>query len=396
MKKILMIMGLVVLLASCSQQSIFDIPLESQRLGTPKDDALWAISSNGPHLYVGGETQGSLAAPIQGPTDGVVRKYDGFTAIWTKQFGDTSSGATSVSSILANVDGSAYVVGKELSKTSPFIAKYDRFGSLLWKKTFAASGVRDLFTIGGELQHDASGNLYVLVIDAPNLNVVKLDPSGNVLQTIFVSKAGGPPGVLNYGGDIKVDPLGNLYVISNPYRRVSGSITSSFDVVFKRLNNQGKVLASRSICTGPTDEYSGDIEVDNLGNIYMTCTVRSADGIYNTGFLLYKLTNSGQFIRVQENISGPIALDSQNNLYVAGISSGVTTGIDINVTKYDPSGNYLWNRSFGGQRKDTPTGITVTDQVYVIGIADDPVIFERDPLVARIRKTDGRLLQIDQ
>ncbi|MBM3323620.1 hypothetical protein FJY69_09130, partial [candidate division WOR-3 bacterium] len=64
-----------------------------------------------------------------------------------------------------------------------------------------------------------------------------------------------------------------------------------------------------------------------------------------------------------------IALDSAGNVYVAGGSTGVGTGLDFVVIKYYPNGDTAWvrRRDFGGD--DSPSGLAVDAQgnVYVSG-----------------------------
>ncbi len=64
-----------------------------------------------------------------------------------------------------------------------------------------------------------------------------------------------------------------------------------------------------------------------------------------------------------------VAVDSAGNVYVAGSSTGVGTGLDFVVIKYYPNGDTAWvrRRDFGGD--DTPSGAEVDAQgnVFVSG-----------------------------
>ena len=394
MKKIGAVLLLVILLAACSQQSEPTQYLSAQVLASSQHDtAFLSVSSNGSHLYVGGETRGSFVAPLQGQVDGVIRKYNGFTPIWTRQFGQPG-GITLARSVLANADGSVYIVGEELNYPSPFLSKYDRTGKLLWKKVFPSTS-RSLFMNGKEIPHDAQGNLYIQVRNENKYvtNVLKFSATGSLLQTIFIDQTSNPATPQNtYSGDFAVDPAGNLYAVATVFRQFPGTTALQYDGILKRFNSKGQRIYTKNVCATSDNDLIDHIAVDKSGNIYTTCLTYAPDFSSVIGSQSYKLNSSGNVVWSRSGNFSAIALDTQNNSYVTYF----TSSRDVYVEKYDPTGNLLWVMSFGGARFESPTSIIVSDFVYVAGLSDDPITFERDPFLAKIRKSDGGLVKIDQ
>jgi hypothetical protein len=70
-----------------------------------------------------------------------------------------------------------------------------------------------------------------------------------------------------------------------------------------------------------------------------------------------------------------LAIDPAGNLYVTGQTSGELPGqkaagmIDVFLRRYDPAGREVWTRQFGSYERDEPKGIALDDSgnVYVVG-----------------------------
>ncbi len=111
------------------------------------------------------------------------------------------------------------------------------------------------------------------------------------------------------------------------------------------------------------NEYDGPVSAEDIGfvvitdhdeNVLVACWSRG-DGTeidsvllkYNrTGKLLWRKRYNGA---ANGNDSlGNIQVDADNNIYLAGTSEGVGTGIDYLTIKYDAAGNLLWDKRFNG------------------------------------------------
>ena len=164
---------------------------------------------------------------------------------------------------------------------------------------------------------------------------------------------------------------------------------------------------------GDGDDHGYDMVTDKAGNIYLTgfitdeyfsgtpCyfgalnyTVPMGD---STAFLV-KMSPAGTFLWLKtfQAIDGErdnrIAIDSSNNVYVAGgfwgtknLGMGNVTsygGVDIFVTKFDQNGNQQWVKTVGSPYSDRANHLTVDpyQHIYVTGEFRDRVGFGLDSL----------------
>jgi hypothetical protein len=128
--------------------------------------------------------------------------------------------------------------------------------------------------------------------------------------------------------------------------------------------------------------------IDNSGNVYVLGTYDSATvsiGTFTLSNTVYparmsfltKISPSGTVlwaVNVAEGNPNPtsLAIDGAGNLYATGafnltsITIGTTTLLragttsnDVYIAKYDPMGNVIWAKRFGGTSFDVPNAITV-------------------------------------
>ncbi|MCE3260226.1 MAG: hypothetical protein K0S12_1867 [Bacteroidetes bacterium] len=165
---------------------------------------------------------------------------------------------------------------------------------------------------------------------------------------------------------------------------------------------------------GDSDDHGFDLATDKSGNVYLTGFISdknflSTPAVFGTysvyappgdslGFVA-KMSPSGtfQWVRTFGGVDGErdnrIAVDSSNNVYVAGgfygtKSFGTTTltstngGLDIFVVKYDNNGNFVWVKRAGGILDDRANGITIdpSQKIYITGEFRDKAIFGTDTI----------------
>ena len=204
----------------------------------------------------------------------------------------------------------------------------------------------------------------------------------------------------DYGLDIAVDDLGNVYVTG--YTESAGWTSGGFDtthggsedVVVAKLSASGEHVWSTYLGGGGTDAGE-DIVVDASANVYLTGFTTSSgwtsggfDTTYSGGGDAFAagLSASGQHLWStylggdSDDYGIGIAADSLGSVYVVGksYSSGWTSGGfettysgsgDAFVAKLSASGQHLWSTYLGGSGLDSGLDIAVdtSGDVYVTG-----------------------------
>jgi hypothetical protein len=218
-----------------------------------------------------------------------------------------------------------------------------------WTQTTSTLGTN----CGTRVAMDTSGNVYVNGVTdgkaygwpagVQKLFVAKYDPNGSLLWS-NVSHDSTGQGSLG----IAVDGTGNVFA-SNGY-------------AIKKFNPSGTCMWG-VINSGLSGGWYGSIAVDPNGNVYSTGTTYDP----NQDTFVSKFDPAGKQLwtkllhTTNSSYSNSIAVDASGNAVIAGITydhSYNTTGF---ATKFDPSGNIVWNEqftSFAGSVATDPNGST--------------------------------------
>ena len=222
------------------------------------------------------------------------------------------------------------------------------------------------------------------------------------------------------GDGVAVDQSGNIYVAGSfmstvdfdPGGGVDNHIsTGVIDVFLSKFDSSGTFLWARTWGGSGWDEGYG-VDVDDTGNVYVTGyfnetvdfdpgsgTDNHTSGGWEDVFLS-KFDPSGSFLwartwggsTLDEGYS--VAADGSGNAYVTGCfndtvdfdpASGIDNrsshgGADIFLSKFGPSGGFLWARTWGGTYdQDSGFGVAadVSGDTYVTGVfLQDTVDFD--------------------
>ncbi|MEY3442042.1 MAG: hypothetical protein RLZZ519_323 [Bacteroidota bacterium] len=251
-----------------------------------------------------------------------------------------------------------------------FVSKVDAGGNFVWAKHIQGTGQ----STGEALALDQAGNIYVVgyfrgaadfdpgagiaIMTADSVGepfILKLNAAGD-FQWVKHFASISSPSYLSAVDDIKVDALGNIYTtgyFDSTFDFDPGAgvfpLTSagSQDMFVSKLDANGDFLWA--FCLGGASyDVSYAIEVDDLGNVYLTGNFKyTVDFDPGAGF--HTLTTAGAI----------------NEVFVA---------------KYDSNGNYVWAKAFSGGVSDfTGEGIVVdaNHNVYSTGILSGSV--DMDP-----------------
>jgi hypothetical protein len=402
-------MVFVLVLAACSSESVpVEGVLRTQDFGTAGIDFARDVAAppGGVGAVVVGDTNGSLDGANKGSNDAFIRKYDG-GVVWANQFGTRNSDGAS--DVAVTSTGISYVVGEtggalgfKVGFRDVFLRKYDANGVVQWTRQFGTTGndfARDVTV-------DSSGNVYVLSSDSGTVfRVRKYNASGTLLLTITNTTAG----VGAFASALAVDSTGNIFILTDYF-----SVTRYYARLFK-YSSAGTLVASPNVFRSLTRVQVYDLVVDSSNNLYLSLY----DNGTNRGGYVRKVNNAGTLIwqqRIEPASTGAVsspfslALDTSNNVYVTGFTSGAYTGytnagnVDIFVLKLaTATGARLWTRQFGGNNSDEGYGIAVSDAVYVAGYSNstpnllgDAAYGFLDAFLAQLDPATGAVLGIDQ
>ncbi len=225
---------------------------------------------------------------------------------------------------------------------------------------------------------------------------------------------------VDVGNSITTDNSGNVYTIGafqdvvdfDPGQGVF-NLTSAggSDVFILKQDSLGNLIWAKQIEAIGYSDAGRSIKVDNSGNVFITGYVNlSADfdpgpGTYTLqgsaalDIFVSKLDAAGNFVWANRiggtgNDQGEaIALDPLGNVYVAGVynsnsvdfdpGAGTYTlnsngGFDFFVSKFNPSGNFIWAKRMGSATNELITGMSVdaSGNVYTTGTFSNTIDFD--------------------
>ncbi|UQA62339.1 hypothetical protein [Polyangium aurulentum] len=323
--------------------------------------------------------------------------------VWSKAFGDNS--AQEGMAVAADGQGNIWLCGSypgdlslgnsQVMGGDSFIAKFNPQGDAVWVDTIGGAGnsvhcngialdslgsVVVIGSFGGALelggaQHVASGNTDGFV--------AKLGPDG---AHLWSRRTGDVSAATPFG--VAVDPYDNVVVTGRFESSIGGVLSAGGDDVFvaKLSKINGNSMWTRGFgSTGMLNESGGAIAADSMGNVLVTGKgggqIDFGGGPLPCGALLsprvfmIKLDGSGNhawskcYGNQQLDGLSRLAVDAQNNVYLAGDFGGVVNfgggdfqsspGSDGFLAKFGPEGVHLWSKQFGTAPADD--GVSALD-----------------------------------
>ena len=189
-----------------------------------------------------------------------------------------------------------------------------------------------------------------------------------------------------YGVKIEIDSADNIYVIG--YTNSTGAGLN--DVLITKYNSSGTIQWQRTL-GGASNDYGISIAIDSADNVYVAGYTNST-GAGGDDALIAKYNSTGT-LQWQRRLGGTgndygygIAIDSADNIYVIGYTfSTGAGGSDFLITKYNSSGTIQWQRVLGGASSDYGRRIAIdsADNVYVAGSTFSTGAGGQDVLIAK-------------
>lgn len=287
------------------------------------------------------------------------------------------------------------------------MVKLDPLGNVLWYREFS---IPDSFVSDARaLTTDAVNNIYIGYDDFQHSYIEKISPSGTTLNTITQQN-------VNTITSLSIDSEGNLYAAGScadqnaTFGNTPAPLPSdmAYNTYITKYNPTGTFQWVKYLdnITCPSPE----VKARTSEEIYITSELFDAytfDNIVAEGPILgfsdvyiAKLNSSGNFQWVREVpgtgslTSGKrniLSLDADGNVFLVGrtsdtinwsntistSTSGFSNG-DAIVLKYNPSGEILMAKAFGGANEDRIDGIAIgTDgAILVTGLVTGNVNFD--------------------
>lgn len=247
-------------------------------------DAVWPDGSG--HVYMAGATSGSLAATNAGRQDVYLAKFDSSGANqWIRQFGtseyDNPARVTGdgFGHVFIAGDTRGSLEGTNAGARDAFIAMYDSDGAHQWTQQFGSiedDFIRDAAT-------DLQGNVYLVGHTYGNLGgtnaggidtiLAKYDGSGFLQWTRQIGTD-----ALDIGTGITIDEFGGIYIAGYTRGDLGGTNAGLYDAFISKFDPSGGLQWIQQFGTSDSERPNG-IDVDAMGNLYVAgITVRAADG----------------------------------------------------------------------------------------------------------------------
>ena len=183
----------------------------------------------------------------------------------------------------------------------------------------------------------------------------------------------GTGGKNEYGYGVAVDSSDNIYVCGGAKNDSGYNYT---DCLIAKYDSYGniqwqKLLGDRY---SSTEDSFRDITVDSSDNIYVTG--HSAKPTNNNDTIIAKYDTSGNLVwqkYIQNDAKGwAIDTDSSGNVYILSqnIRDVGAGSNDFYIAKLDSSGDFVWQRIFGGTSHEDTFNLFVdsSDNLYIGGI----------------------------
>ncbi len=345
-----------------------------------------------------------------------------------------ATGFNAATAIAVDSTGAAYIAGYTDSDALPtanpaqnfnsgsvaaFVAKLTPLGTAMEYCTYMG-GSGDDRAYG--IAVDSSGAAYVTgtatspnfptrraeqstLAGSRNAFLFKLNPMGDML--VFSTFLGGSGADTAYS--VAVDASGNSYIAGDttslnfPASGFQTNNQGGQDAFVAKFSSNGQQLLFSTYLGGAGNDHAGAVAVDSTGTVYVTGYTWSFNFPVSNAFqntiagpcnaYLTRLSASGSSLLFSTYLGGSgctmaypetgqgIALDAQENVYIAGVTSSPDFPLrnavqpqlegftDAFVAKFNSSGALLFNTYMGGSGVDVANAIALdaSGAIYVVG-----------------------------
>ena len=350
-----------------------------------------AVDSSG-NIYLVGWTQAELnKQKPEGTYVGFIVKYDASANLkWTVLKGKCY---TYFQGVTIDDEDNLILTGVDFSPANPspastpwksdaFVTKYDTHGNLQWAQQLGASGSGQTYTQAFGAALDLAGNIYFTGVTDSGLNgntqsglwdliLAKYDTTGNLH---WVEQLGAAGGALD-GNAIAINGDGNIIIAADTNVAIGGNTMKGSEdaLLLKYTGNEWTSLAGAA--SAITIGYG--LAMDSSNNVYISGKTtgglggNTCIGMQDAFLSQYSSSGTAKWT-VQLGVAGATtaanstATDTSGNVYLAGVTSGSLAGNtltgqqDAFLSQYGSSGTAKWIVQLGAASAITAANGTAT------------------------------------
>jgi len=288
---------------------------------------------------------------------------------WNKTIGGT--GDDSGSNVFVDSESNIYLAGSSAGKA--LMVKYNSSLGLEWSRVLTSRTVRDVVALNGDAYF--TGEIDTSIFTSNYDLLLRRIGKDKILEDEWEKTIN--YGAVDRGKGIAKDSKGNIYITGGGDM---GSLLQHNLVLLKYYPN-GTLTWGRNISkTRYLVEQGADIAIDSSDNVYVAGVKNqkpNANVLYSNqykGWLLKYDFNGdliwNKTIGIENNYTDlrGVAVDGFGNVYVVGNVLPASNN-DIIILKYNGNGDLIWNKNFAGAGNEYANGISVDNlgNVYVVG-----------------------------
>ncbi len=307
------------------------------------------------------------------------------TESWAKRYNGPGSGTDKSNAVVVDVDGNVYVTGSSPSAgfgtEDYYTIKYDSAGVQLWAHRY--NGLGSSIDIAYAIAIDTSGSIIVTGGSIGSGSyydyfTIKYSPSGD---TLWTRRYNGPKNSKDIAYSIALDDSQNIFItgesegttgthgIFEDYATIKYSPDGDFQWAARYNGPAGDYDRANSVCT------------DTENNIYVTGisdggSSGSSEPHFDYATIKYNSAGLIQWIRRYNAANGEdegvvVKVDELGNVFVTGVSYDLISDDDYATINYSSDGDTTWISRYNGpgNNVDEASSLTVDNlgNVFVTG-----------------------------
>jgi len=310
---------------------------------------------------------------------------------WVARYHDGKNKSDRARALAVDDSGNVFVAGSSADSNgiADYITiKYDNAGVKQWVRRY--DGAAKLSDVVSAMKMDAAGNIYVTgtsknADQTTDVATIKYNPNGARQWIAYHQWRGNG---YDDARALAVDDSDNVYVTGES----GGICTCKLNYLTIKYSPAG-VKQWQRIYDGPEHLYDrpNAMVVDQAGNVYLTGS--SQDSTNTTYYATVKYNRAGErkwAVRYKGpgsvNHAQSLAVDGNGNVYVAGYSSGLSSGNDYVTIKYNGNGATQWVVRYNGPGNgDDYVAALVLDQLGNIFVTGSSMNVSANPDYATIK-----------